>query len=80
MCDRAADLIARKAIAAAQAEWELIMAIQAEAQVHGGVVTATRQVLAGRGDAMALDVFEWALKPAPDMEKARALVDSAEER
>lgn len=76
MCDQAAHLIARKAVTAAQAEWELLQAIALEEKAHPGTAVHVRRLLEARKDDMALAVFDWALGiETPGMEKARALVD-----
>lgn len=75
MCVNPAAMIADKALKAAEAQWELVAAINAEARVHGGVVAGARALLVWRGDMLALDIFDAVTGTEPDLEQARALVE-----
>jgi hypothetical protein len=76
MCVNAAGKVVEKALEAARAQWDLVATINAEAKVHGGVVVGARALLVKRGDSLALDLFD-SVTLQPDLEKARALVESA---
>ena len=75
MCWNAAGIMADKALKAAQAEWELVCAINTEGRDHKEAVAAARKLLVERGDVIALDIFDAVRGRQPDLEKARALVE-----
>jgi hypothetical protein len=79
MCDRAAFVIARKAILASLAEADLVEAINAEVRVHRGVVQEARAILLERGDRQSLELLDGVTERDLDVEQARALVESAGE-
>ncbi len=72
-------MIARKAIEAALVESDLVEAINAEVRFHKGVVAEAREILLARGDRMALAMLDGVTRREPDVEQARALVESTGE-
>lgn len=78
MCVNAARKVAEKALEAARAEWDLVATIKAEAKVHSGVVIEARKLLKARRDDLALSIFDQVMGWEPAMDRARALVESAE--
>lgn len=75
MCSNANVRIADAALKAAEAQWDLICTINAEASAHGGVVVAARKLLVEREDGFALQIFDQVTERVPDLERARALVE-----
>ncbi len=80
MCVNASGKVAEKALQAAQAQWDLVATLQAECKVHSHVERDARALLVQRGDVLALSIFDAVTKRQPDLDQARALVESAEEK
>lgn len=79
MCWNAETRIVSAVCALAQQEWELVQTINLEEKVHPGIIIRTRKMLVTRGDQNALALFDAATgHEQPNMEKARALIESAE--
>lgn len=75
MCDRAAWIIARKAIEAALSESDLVEAINAEVRVHRGVVQEARAILLERGDRPALEVLDGVTGREPEPKRQLPMLD-----